>query len=416
MVARTARVRRDGMANSPRARRSDAPAAPVTFESFAVTAPGVAPITAQELRALGMTVGTEEPGGVSFTGGLDDLYRANLWSRTASRVIVRVGEFHARAFGELERRAQRLPWERFLSAGRAVRLRVTCRKSRLYHSDAVAERIARVIQSRTGVAPAVDASAAQPDASESAEDAQLIIVRLFHDVCTVSADSSGALLHMRGYRLATAKAPLRETLAAAVLAASGWVSDAPLIDPLCGAGTIPIEGALIARHVPPGLDRRFAFMHWPSFDADRWRALLDAARAGILPSAPAPIHGSDRDAGAIEAAAANAERAGVSGDITFSAVALSRISPPAALGWLVTNPPYGVRVGDVDRLRNLYAQLGNVARRVCAGWTLSLLSADARLDAQLQMDLEVVLRTRNGGIPVHLARGIVPYGVVSARG
>jgi putative N6-adenine-specific DNA methylase len=157
-------------------------------------------------------------------------------------------------------------------------------------------------------------------------------------------------------------------------------------------------------------------MHWPSFDAAAWNAMLDAARADILPSAPAPIQASDRDAGAIEAATANAERAGVLGDITFSTMALSRITPPAALGWLVTNPPYGVRVGDVDRLRNLYAQLGNVARRVCAGWTLALLSADARLDAQLQMDLEVVLRTRNGGIPVHLARGIVPYGAVSARG
>ncbi|HEX6965788.1 MAG TPA: THUMP domain-containing protein [Gemmatimonadaceae bacterium] len=405
------------MVDSPRARRTAASIAPSTFESFAVTAPGVAPITAEELRALGITADAVEPGGVAFTGSLEALYRANLWSRTASRVIVRVGEFHARAFGELERRAQQLPWERFIGAGRAVRLRVTCRKSRLYHSDAVAERIARVIESRTGLPAAIDTTAREPESGgEEAAGAQLVIVRIFHDVCTVSADSSGALLHMRGYRLATAKAPLRETLAAAVLAASGWVSDAPLIDPLCGAGTIPIEGALIARRIPPGLGRRFAFMQWPTFDAAVWQRTLDDARAGIAPSAPAPIQGSDRDAGAIDAATANAERAGVLGDIAFSAVALSRVTPPAALGWLVTNPPYGVRVGDVDRLRNLYAQLGNVARRVCAGWTLALLSADARLDAQLRMDLDVVLRTRNGGIPVHVARGIVPYGAVSARG
>ena len=349
---------------------------------------------------------------MSFAGPLESICRANLWSRTASRVVVRVGEFHARAFGELERRARQLPWERFLDAGRPVRLRVTCRKSRLYHSDAVAERLAGVIASTTGAVPAVDTST---DADEGGTgSAQLIIARLFHDVCTVSADSSGDLLHMRGYRLATAKAPMRETLAASILAASGWVSDAPLLDPLCGAGTIPIEAALIARRIPPGLGRRFAFMHWPGFEEPQWTRMLEEARAGALAAAPAPIQGSDRDAGAIEAATANAERAGVLADIAFSTVALSRITAPAGLGWLVTNPPYGVRVGEVDRLRNLYAQLGNVARRSCAGWTLALLSANARLDAQLGMDLEVVLRTRNGGIPVHLARGIVPYGAVSA--
>jgi putative N6-adenine-specific DNA methylase len=148
-------------------------------------------------------------------------------------------------------------------------------------------------------------------------------------------------------------------------------------------------------------------MDWPDFDAALWRRLLDEARERIRPSAPAQIQGSDRDAGAIEAAMANAERAGVSRDVELTRRALSAIEPPPATGWLVTNPPYGTRVGDRDRLRNLYAQLGNVARRKCAGWTLTLLSPEPRLDSQLGIPLERVLETRNGGLVVRVMKGEV---------
>jgi putative N6-adenine-specific DNA methylase len=400
------------MPNSPDD-RGGTPSTSGAFDVFVVTAPGVEALAAEELAALGAHGLAVEAGGVSFTGTLEAIYRANLWLRTASRVIVRVGEFHARAFGELERRALSLPWEQFLTEGHPFRLRVTCRKSRLYHSDAVAERLARVIASRTGAVHATEAGVDAANDDDTGGEGQLIIARLFQDRCTVSMDSSGELLHMRGYRLATAKAPMRETLAAAVLAASAWVTDAPLLDPLCGAGTIPIEAALMARRIAPGLGRRFAFMAWPEFDAALWTRLVEDARSSARTSAAAPIQGSDRDAGAIEAAMANAERAGVLGDIAFDTMALSRITPPSGLGWIVTNPPYGVRMGNRDRLRNLYAQLGNVARARCAGWTLALLSADARLDTQVGVDLDVVLRTRNGGIPVHMVRGLVPYGAAS---
>jgi putative N6-adenine-specific DNA methylase len=235
-----------------------------------------------------------------------------------------------------------------------------------------------------------------------------------HDRLTVSADSSGALLHRRGYRLAVAKAPLRETVAAAMLLGSGWDPSAPLLDPMCGSGTIAVEGALLARRIAPGLahpraaTRRFAFMEWPSFDEHAWRVDVERARALALPAAPAPIAASDRDAGAIAAAAANAERAGVPADIAFDVRALSAVEPPRGPGWLVTNPPYGERVGDRDRLRNLYAQLGNVARRKCDGWMLALLSSDPRLDGQLGIPLTESLRTSNGGIPVRLMVGRVP--------
>ena len=204
-----------------------------------------------------------------------------------------------------------------------------------------------------------------------------------------------------------AKAPLRETLAAAALHATGWRGDTPLIDPMCGSGTIPIEGALIARRVAPGLGRQFAFESWPDFDSGLWHDVVSAAKARAIGSAPAPITGSDRDAGAIQAAISNAERAGVLGDVELSERPISAIQPPPAPGWVVSNPPYGVRVGERDRLRNLYAQLGNVLRAKCPGWRFALLSADPALERQLRFPLEPILRTSNGGIDVRLVTGEV---------
>ncbi len=225
---------------------------------FAVSAPGLEAFTANELRGLGLAASLpatqagagmdEESGGVAFEGGQREIYRANLWLRTASRVLVRLGEFSAVNFQELRKKAGRLEWERFLIPGQAVTLRVTCRKSRLYHSDAVAERLAGAIGDRLGKPPVLEPQLAQNLPGELPEGQQapvLIVARLLHDRCTISVDSSGELLHRRGYRLASAKAPLRETLAAGMLLAAGWEPAAALIDPFCGSGTIPIEAALM---------------------------------------------------------------------------------------------------------------------------------------------------------------------------
>jgi len=367
---------------------------------FAAAAPGLEPLVAEELRALSGLVplepGVPEPGGVTFRTDRRGLYAANLHLRIASRVLVRLGSFRAATFHELERRGARLPWAGFVPNGRAVRFRVTSKKSRLYHQEAVAERLTRMIGAPT---PGLDADT--PGAQE-------FVVRLFRDECTVSADASGELLHRRGYRLATAKAPLRETLAAAMLAGSGWTAEAPLVDPFAGSGTIPIEAALYTRRIPPGLHREFAFQHWPGYDARAWTALLADARAAIRPEAPAPIAGSDRDAGAVAAATANAERAGVADDIVWRRAALSAIEPPAGPGWVVTNPPYGTRVGERQRLRDLYAQLGHVLRRRCSGWEAAILSAHAELERQTALPFATVLATVNGGIRVRLVRARVP--------
>lgn len=373
------------------------------LDIFVVCAPGIEQITAGELGALGLEVTGTESGGVSVRGGVREMQRANLELRTASRVVVRVAEFKATAFYELEKRARQIGWDQWLGA-EPVRLRVTCRKSKLYHSDAVAQRFVEAMARATGARP-VDGAA--PGEEEGA-DAQLFVVRLLHDRCTVSVDSSGALLHRRGYRQATARAPLRETLAAAMLLGAGWRGDVPLLDPLCGAGTIPIEGALIARRRAPGVNRGFAFMRWPSFERADWERRLSDARERELPAAPIPISGSDRDEGAIQAAVANAGRAGVGEDLELERRSVSALRRTGDGGLLLTNPPYGVRVGEPGAVRDLYAQLGNAARRTLPGWRLGLLSPDRALDAQLGLRLAPVFESSNGGIPVRFVVGEVP--------
>jgi putative N6-adenine-specific DNA methylase len=313
--------------------------------------------------------------------------------------VVRVAEFEVKAFHELERLSRNVPWEEILSAKGSARFKVTCRKSRLYHSDAVAMRLAAAVEHRVpGAKGIIDAPT--EDEGDRGSDSQLFTVRLFRDRCTISADSSGALLHQRGYRKAAGKAPLRETLAAAMLLASEWAAPEGLLDPMCGSGTIPIEAALIARRIAPGIQRRFAFMDWPEFDSAAWSRIVEQARALQAPVAGALIRGADRDAGAITAARANAERAGVATDIGLEVAAISDAKPVGERGWLITNPPYGVRVGDSEALRNLYAQLGNVFRDRFHDWRIGLLSAEHRLDAQLRVPLTPGFETRNGGIPV----------------
>lgn len=369
---------------------------------FAVAAPGLEPLLAGELHALQglqpLAVEAPEPGGIEFRADPAGLYAANLHLRIASRVLVRIGAFHASTFHELERHAARLPWGEFVNPGSPVEFRVTSRKSRLYHQGAVAERLQ----------VAVDSKVARTRAAVGNGEAQEFVVRLFRDACTVSADASGELLHRRGYRLETAKAPLRETLAAAMLAGAGWTGSAALLDPLCGSGTIPIEAAMVARRIPPGIARSFAFQRWPAFDRRAWDRVLGVARERILPSCPVPVLGSDRDAGAIAAAEANARRAGVAGDIGWRRAAVSAISPPATHGWVVTNPPYGVRLGERNRLRDLYAQLGNVLRAKCPGWDVAMLAAHPDLERQTGLAFEVRFSTANGGLRVRLVAARVP--------
>jgi len=389
-----------------------------SFKAFASTGPGLESITAGELKTLGIR-GRQEIGGVAFSADLERLYESNLWLRTATRVVVRLGDFHASTFYELERRAKKLAWADFLPASGRVRVRVTCRKSKLYHSDAVAERVLSAIVGSAprvveGIADEKDANDENADAAESVdaldhdatpagESGQLFVVRIVNDECEISADSSGELLHKRGYRREIAKAPLRETIAAAMVLASGWKGDEPLLDPMCGSGTIPIEAAMIARKIAPGLRRGFQFMTWPGFESERWNRILRAAQAAVTDFS-GEIFGSDRDGGAVQAATRNADRAGVSENVRFSQEsvtgAIAAIADSAReSGWILTNPPYGVRVGETADLRDLYAKLGSELKTK-PWWRLGILTSDSALVRQTRLSLRPRFSTSNGGIAV----------------
>lgn len=376
--------------------------------ALAVTALGLAPWCAEELRAIGLTIRAVDDAGVSFDATPEALARAHVGSAVASRIIVRLAEFEARGFAELERHAKRVPWDRVVTAGRHVRLRVTSRKSKLYHTGAIAERLWPALVA-AGAVPEATAAPADDEADDVAapDDAQLIVVRVHRDVVTISADASGALLHRRGWRLATAKAPMRETLAAALLAAAGYDGSAPLVDPMAGSGTIGIEAARHARGLAPGLDRSFAFERWPGHDAALLARVREAARAAALPRAPHPILCNDRDAGAVAAIAANAERAGVRDDLEIRQGPASRVAMPAGPGWIVTNPPYGKRITGGDDPRDLYISLGRTWRAHAAGWRVAVVGPPA-LARAFALPLTPAADTRNGGLAVSFLLGTVP--------
>ena len=354
---------------------------------FAVCPPGLE-------RVLSREIGAEaSAGGVEIQGDLARAAELNLTLRTATRVLARLGDFRATTFADLIRKARSLPFDLCLRKGEPVALRVTCRKSRLYHSGAVAERLREAIGERLGAPPPEAVADEEVDSPP-----QLILARFDHDVCTVSADTSGALLHRRGYRLAQSRAPLRETLAAAMLLAAGYDGSVSLADPLCGSGTIAIEGALIARHKAPGIARAFALERWPGFDGAALARLRNEARARELARAPHSILASDEDPAAVRAARENADRAGVAADLRIEDRALREVRLGPGPGLVATNPPYGVRV--TADLTRLYSDLGDLARR--SGFRLAVLAATRALAAAGRLPFETAFPTRNGGIPVEL--------------
>jgi putative N6-adenine-specific DNA methylase len=357
------------------------------MEIRAVCGPGLEGVLEAELKGLGLA-------GRRFEGGPEALYRANALSRCADRVLVRLGEFRASAFDELRRKASRLAWESVLSPGRPVAFRVDCRGSRLYHEGAVAERLAGAIADRMKKPSPVEKSG------------QLIFASLSENLCSIDADSSGEPLHRRGYRLEPSKAPLRETLAAAALIASGWDRASPLVDPFCGSGTIPIEAALMALGIAPGRGRRFAFMDWPGFDRAAFERVL-ASTARKPPPWPRII-ASDRDAGALCRARGNAARAGVAEGIELSQRAFSAVDPPPGPGWVVTNPPYGVRLQGAKDLRKLYFGLGDLLRRKFRGYGAGVLCPAPRLMACAGPEFAPVLSAMNGQLPVRLYHCTIP--------
>jgi putative N6-adenine-specific DNA methylase len=244
---------------------------------------------------------------------------------------------------------------------------------------------------------------------------QLFVARVARNEVTISVDSSGEPLHKRGWREAGAKAPLRETLAAAMLLAIGWNGTTPLVDPFCGSGTIAIEAATLAARIAPGRERAFAFERWPCFEPGTYASVRgEAVKTAQAARIEVPIHASDRDAGAVEMTTRNAQRAGVADAIDVRRATVSDLAPHGpeqSVGWIVTNPPYGRRVSSTGDLRDLFSRFGDVVRSSMPGWGVAALAADSRALGHARLGLEERLRTRNGGIPVRLL--VAPPGVAS---
>jgi len=261
------------------------------MQFFAATAPGLETICREELKVL---LPSETPmaiveGGIQFEGRLHDCYLANLNLRTANRLLMRIESFHAENFRKLEKNLTAVPWELFILPGAPTQIRVTSRHSRLYHKSAVAGLVQASIASRFSLNEFSGESTAKPTV------AQQIFVRLSDDHVTLSIDSSGDLLHKRGIKPWAAKAPIRETLAAAALILSGYTGLEPLVDPMCGSGTFAIEAALIAQKIPPGRFRNFAFREWPSFQPKRWQYMKRATEKEIVRTNTPFIFASDLD-------------------------------------------------------------------------------------------------------------------------
>ena len=413
--------------------------------SFAVTSPGLEAYTADELVALGIRGPRIQRGGVSFLASTRELYAANLWLRSATRVLLRVATFPARSWDDLEEGIAAVDWDEWFEPNLAVRIRVTSRGSKLFHTGAVEQRVRKVLNRPFAAAE----SPSRPDPPPKPNDgwgndhgddetydnendghdgydefdddvsgagtAGLVIVRISHNDVTVSVDTSGEPLYRRGYRLDIAKAPLRENLAAALLLASSWDGTSALIDPMCGSGTIAIEAALIARGIAPGQRRLFGFGTWPSFEPGTWASVMAQAEQRMDAAADRPVPtivAADRDAGAVAATKANAKRAGVAGDLEIRHASISDLQTtkngdaPADDGWLITNPPYGGRVGaGGGDLRDLYAAIGQVARRELPRGHLGLLVADDSLSRQTKVRFKEQLRFSNGGINVRYLTG-----------
>jgi len=358
---------------------------------FAATAPGLEEVCASELVVLGLSGIEVVAGGVEFSGALRELYLANLWLRTASRILVRLGELRCRDFPTLYRKALRLPWGRYVKPGTRLKVRATCRRSRLQHTERIAATLSEAMVRALGGAVADDVDGME----------QLVVVAMEDDVCRLSLDSSGELLHRRGYRQDIGPAPLRETLAAGILMLLGWQGDRPLLDPMCGSGTFLVEGAMLALRRSPGARREFAFMGWPRYRPGLWNALLLEADRQVRDDCP-PLLGADRDGTVLEAARRNARRAGVFEHLALQPLELSQQRPSVApAGLAICNPPYGTRLGRGE-LHDTYRALGGFYRGMPPSWQRAFVCPDQRLAIDTGLPLALLANLQNGGIRIGL--------------
>ncbi len=358
------------------------------LELFVPCAPGLEPLLRRECtRIAGRKARVKTVvGGVSCRGDLATAMALNLECGLGIRVVARVASFQARRFSDIAAGVKRVDWKPWLPVKGGVEVKATAKKSKLLHTGAIAERVLTGIGASDGVA------------------AMTVFARMHRDVCTISVDLSGEPLHRRGWRQATAKAPLREDLARALLVVSGWKPGTVLVDPLMGAGTIVIEAATMARRLAPGYMRSFALQGLRSFDPAAWTDVRERAHRRALDDTDVSVYGRDRNGGALKAAVTNANLAGVLGSVDLQRVELADGPWPDNVAAVATNPPYGHRLGGASATFEL---LDSRLKELAPGTRVAAI-APARARGQFRLrciDGESALMTDHGGIKIVLLTG-----------
>lgn len=337
------------------------------LDLIATTAFGLESIVKDEIIKLGYEIISTENGRVTFKGNLRAVVEANLWLRCADRVLIKVGEFRAETFEELFDKTKSLPWADFIPKNGAFPAsKISSVKSKLFSkSDGqriVKKAIADKLIASYGVRVLPETGANYP-----------VFIRILKDQVTLEIDTSGSGLHKRGYREYGNEAPLRETLAAALVILSKWNPSRPFLDPMCGSGTIVIEAAQIGKNIAPGLNKHFVSEEWPVYPKGYWEHARAAAKAKEN-NLDFRVLGSDIDPKALKQARINAQKAGVEELVAFQRIDLSQIRSKRKYGVIITNPPYGERMGEVKKLKPLYQEMGRVFRSL-DDWSYFILTS-----------------------------------------
>jgi putative N6-adenine-specific DNA methylase len=342
------------------------------LELIATTAFGLEAVVARELKELGYAEQRVEDGRVRFTADAAAVCRTNIRLRAASRVLLCVGEFEARDFGELFDRTRDLPWEDWIAVDAAFPVRGRSVRSQLHSVPDCQSIVKKAVVERLK-------SVYRRDWFDETGPAYGIEVSLLNDRATLTLDTSGEALHRRGYRTLVGAAPLRETLAAALILLSYWNRERPLVDPFCGSGTIPIEAALVGRNIAPGLNRTFAAERWPQFATSHWDAARQEACDRVQTALPIKIIGNDADARVLSLARQHAVAAGVADDIHFQQKPLAEFSSARKYGCIITNPPYGERIGEQREVEALYRAMGQVCAPLDT-WSIYVLTSHPQFE------------------------------------
>ena len=370
---------------------------------FAVTAPGLEATCVAELdHLLPEAQARAAAGGVLFKARLDDVQRANLMVRTAGRILMRIAGFSAVHFSQLEKALAAVAWELYLYRGQSVEVRASTHKSRLHHTEAVAQRVEAALAERARMV-----IFAEPQ-NPAALSPQLIYVRADHDRFTVSLDTSGTLLHKRGIKTEVGPAPIRETLAAAILYQLGYTGEQPLIDAMCGAGTFSLEAALMACRIPPGWHRSFAFQDWPAFKSRRWDHLRRECGAQMRRPAPAPIVANDLNSEACRRLEETLDRFVLNDSVGVRCQDFFSLAPHEVArdpGTVVINPPYGRRLGGRGESRILFGRICRHLQRHYQGWRTALI-APPGADSEVPVGLSPRPLV-HGGLRLNLYTGII---------